>query len=263
MAEEKAEKAPKAAAPKAAAPKKAAADKAPAKAAAPKKAAADKAPAAKAAPKAAAAKAPAEKAAAKAPAKAAADKAPAKAAAPKAAAADKADDTTAAAPKKAAAKAPAKKAPKAEAEVRPQVLKVHHLRPAAGAKKDRTRVGRGEGSKGKTAGRGTKGTKARYQMRVGFEGGGVNFVMRSPKLRGFKNPFRVEYQVVNLEKLADLYPKGGDVTIADLVAKGAVRKNEKVKVLGDGDIAVKLNVTVDKVSGSAEQKIVAAGGSVK
>jgi large subunit ribosomal protein L15 len=266
MAEEKAEKAPKAAAPKAAAPKKAAADKAPAakkapaatKAAAatkaPAKAAADKAPAAKAAPKAATAKASADKA----PAKAAADKAPAKAAAPKAAAADKAE-TTAAAPKKAAAK----KAPKAETEARPQVLKVHHLRPAAGAKKDRTRVGRGEGSKGKTAGRGTKGTKARYQMRVGFEGGGVNFVMRSPKLRGFKNPFRVEYQVVNLEKLADLYPKGGDVTIADLVAKGAVRKNEKVKVLGDGDIAVKLNVTVDKVSGSAEQKIVAAGGSVK
>ena len=266
MAEEKAEKAPKAAAPKAAAPKKAAAEKAPAAkstaAKAPAKAAADKAPVAKAAPKAAAAKAPAKAAADKAPAAKAADKAPAKAAAPKAAAADKAE-TTAAAPKKAAAKAPAKKAPKAEAEVRPQVLKVHHLRPAAGAKKDRTRVGRGEGSKGKTAGRGTKGTKARYQMRVGFEGGGVNFVMRSPKLRGFKNPFRVEYQVVNLEKLADLYPKGGDVTIADLVAKGAVRKNEKVKVLGDGDIAVKLNVTVDKVSGSAEQKIVAAGGSVK
>jgi large subunit ribosomal protein L15 len=159
--------------------------------------------------------------------------------------------------------APSKKAPKADVAVRPQVLKVHHLRPAVGAKKDKTRVGRGEGSKGKTAGRGTKGTKARYQMRVGFEGGGVNFVMRSPKLRGFKNPFRVEYQVVNLEKLAELYPKGGEVTIADLVARGAVRKNEKVKVLGDGDIAVKLNVAVDKVSSSAEQKIVAAGGSVK
>ncbi|ODU65354.1 MAG: 50S ribosomal protein L15 [Micrococcales bacterium 70-64] len=146
---------------------------------------------------------------------------------------------------------------------RPQVLKVHHLRPAPGAKKDKTRVGRGEGSKGKTAGRGTKGTKARYQVRPGFEGGNLNFVMRQPKLRGFKNPFRVEYQVVNLEKLAELYPKGGDVSVADLVAKGAVRKNEKVKVLGDGDIAVKLNVAVDKVSGSAEQKIVAAGGSVK
>ena len=261
MAEEKeAAKAPaaKAAAPKAAtkaaAPKKDAAEK-PAAKKAPAKAAADKAPAAKAAPKAAAEKAPA---------KAAADKAPAAKAAPKAAAA-KAETTEAApAAKKPAAKAaPAKKAPAAEVEARPQVLKVHHLRPAAGAKKDKTRVGRGEGSKGKTAGRGTKGTKARYNMRVGFEGGNINFVMRTPKLRGFKNPFRVEYQVVNLEKLADLYPKGGDVTIADLVAKGAVRKNEKVKVLGDGDIAVKLNVAVDKVSSSAEQKIVAAGGSVK
>jgi len=146
---------------------------------------------------------------------------------------------------------------------REKVLKVHHLRPAAGSKKDRMRVGRGEGSKGKTAGRGTKGTKARYQVRVGFEGGQMSLVMRTPKLRGFKNPFRVEYQVVNLEKLAELYPQGGDVTIADLVAKGAVRKNEKVKVLGSGDIAVKLNVAVDKVSGSAEQKILAAGGSVQ
>lgn len=207
--------------------------------------------------------------------KAAPKKAPAKAAAPKTvvakAPAAKSDDTVATG---AAAKAaPAKKTPSAAAGSsavadsatvprRAQVLKVHHLRPAPGAKKDKTRVGRGEGSKGKTAGRGTKGTKARYQMRVGFEGGGVNFVMRSPKLRGFKNPFRVEYQVVNLEKLAELYPKGGDVTILDLVSKGAVRKNEKVKVLGDGDIAVKLNVAVDKVSGSAEQKIVAAGGSV-
>ena len=263
---------------KAAAPKKAAAEKAPAAKAAPKAAAAEKAPAAK---KPAGTTAAAEKkpAAAKAPAKAAADKAPAAKAAPKAVAAEKAPAakapakaaasadaapaTTEKAPaKKAPATAVAKKAPAADVVARPQVLKVHHLRPAVGAKKDKTRVGRGEGSKGKTAGRGTKGTKARYQMRVGFEGGGVNFVMRSPKLRGFKNPFRVEYQVVNLEKLADLYPKGGDVTIADLVAKGAVRKNEKVKVLGDGDIAVKLNVAVDKVSSSAEQKIVAAGGSI-
>ncbi|MGL4339423.1 MAG: 50S ribosomal protein L15 [Rhodoglobus sp.] len=156
----------------------------------------------------------------------------------------------------------AQKPPVVDAPTRPQVLKVHHLRPAPGAKKDKTRVGRGEGSKGKTAGRGTKGTKARYQMRLGFEGGGVNFVMRAPKLRGFTNPFRVEYQVVNLDKLAELYPKGGSVTIPDLVAKGAVRKNEKVKVLGDGDIAVKLNVAVDKVSGSAEKKIIAAGGSI-
>jgi len=176
--------------------------------------------------------------------------------------------------KEAAKKAPAKAAPKATTkkaaaekaettEARPQVLKAHHLRPAAGSKKDRTRVGRGEGSKGKTAGRGTKGTKARYQVRAGLEGGNLNSIMRTPKLRGFKNPFRVEYQVVNLAKLAELYPQGGDVTIGDLVAKGAVRKNEKVKVLGDGDIAVKLNVAVDKVSSSAEQKIVAAGGSIK
>jgi len=156
-----------------------------------------------------------------------------------------------------------KKAADTAAKAEGAALKVHHLRPAPGAKTARTRVGRGEGSKGKTAGRGTKGTKARYQVRVGLEGGNLNSVMRAPKLRGFKNPFRVEYQVVNLEKLAELYPKGGDVTVGDLVAKGAVRKNEKVKVLGQGDIAVKLNVAVDKVSGSAEQKIVAAGGSVK
>ena len=142
-------------------------------------------------------------------------------------------------------------------------LKLHNLKPAKGAKTAKTRVGRGEGSKGKTAGRGTKGTKARYSVRPGFEGGNLNFVMRQPKLRGFTNPFRVEYQVVNLEKLAELYPKGGEVTVGDLVAKGAVRKNEKVKVLGSGDIAVKLTVAVDKVSRSAEQKIVAAGGSIK
>jgi large subunit ribosomal protein L15 len=210
-----------------------------------------------AAPKAAATKAAATKAAAP-------KTAATKAAAPKAAAA-KAESTSAAtksATTKAPAKAAAKKAPAADVVARPQVLKMHHLRPAPGAKKDRTRVGRGEGSKGKTAGRGTKGTKARYQMRPGFEAGNIGFVMRAPKLRGFKNPFRVEYQVVNVEKLAELYPQGGDVTIDDLVAKGAVRKNEKVKVLGDGDIAVKLNVAVDKVSGVASQKIIAAGGSV-
>ncbi len=219
-------------------------------------------------------KAPAKKAAAK-PAAEKADKAPAKKAATKAATAkaatDKADDAKAekAPAKKAPAKkAPAKKAPAkkaAEQDVakREPVLKVHHLRPAPGAKKDKTRVGRGEGSKGKTAGRGTKGSKARNNIRPGFEGGQLPFHMRAPKLRGFKNPFRVEYQVVNLDRLAELYPKGGDVTIADLVDKGAVRKNERVKVLGNGDIQVKLNVVVDKVSGSAEQKIVAAGGSVK
>ena len=226
--------------------------KAPAKAAAPKAAAA-KAPAAKAAaPKAAAAKAPAAKAAA--PKAAAAKPAAEKAAAPKAAA-EKTE-----APKAKAAKSVAKKT---EVESREQVLKVHHLRPAPGAKKAKTRVGRGEGSKGKTAGRGTKGTKARYQVKIGFEGGQMPLHMRTPKLRGFKNPFRVEYQVVNLDALSELYPNGGDVTVADLVAKGAVRKNEKVKVLGNGDIAVKLNIAVDKVSSSAEQKIVAAGGSIK
>ncbi|MCS3842828.1 50S ribosomal protein L15 [Microbacterium sp. AK031] len=204
---------------------------------------AEKAPKKAAAPKAAAEKKPAAK---KAPAKAAAD-----AKAPKA---------------EASAKKPAAKkaAPKADAPAsRPGVLKVHHLRPVPGANTAKTRVGRGEGSKGKTAGRGTKGTKARNTVRVGFEGGQMPLHMRTPKLRGFKNPFRVEYQVVNLEKLAELYPSGGDVTVGDLVAKGAVRKNEKVKVLGNGDIAVKLTVSVDKVSGSAEQKIVAAGGSVK
>ncbi|MGB3730565.1 50S ribosomal protein L15 [Microbacterium sp.] len=183
--------------------------------------------------------------------------------------AEKAEKKTAAkkpaAAKAAPAKAAAKKAPAKKAEpeaARPAVLKVHHLRPVPGANTAKTRVGRGEGSKGKTAGRGTKGTKARNTVRIGFEGGQMPLHMRTPKLRGFKNPFRVEYQVVNLAKLAELYPKGGDVTVSDLVAKGAVRKNEKVKVLGDGDISVKLTVSVDKVSGSAEQKIVAAGGSV-
>ena len=186
---------------------------------------------------------------------AAAKAAPAKAAAPKAA---KTEETEA---KAAAPKAAAKKAAKPAAE-KSNVLKLHHLRPAPGSKKDRTRVGRGEGSKGKTSGRGTKGTKARDQVRPGFEGGGVRLVMRTPKLRGFKNPFRVEYQVVNVETLAEMFPAGGNVTVADLVAKGLVRKNEPVKVLGNGDIAVKLNITVDKVSESAKTKIVAAGGTV-
>lgn len=144
-----------------------------------------------------------------------------------------------------------------------RALKLHDLRPAPGAKKSRIRKGRGEASKGKTAGRGTKGSKARTNVPIGFEGGQMPQHMRTPKLRGFKNPFRKEYQVVNLYTIAELYPEGGDVTVADLVKKGAVRKNELVKVLGTGEIAVKLNVAVDKVSSSAEQKIVAAGGSVK
>jgi large subunit ribosomal protein L15 len=142
-------------------------------------------------------------------------------------------------------------------------LKVHHLRPAPGAKTAKTRVGRGEGSKGKTAGRGTKGTKARYQVPERFEGGQMPLHMRLPKLKGFKNKFRVEYQVVNLAKLAELYPEGGEVTKADLVAKGAVRKNELVKVLGTGEISVALNVKVDAYSASAKAKIAAAGGSAE
>src|SRR5690349_20241708 len=141
-------------------------------------------------------------------------------------------------------------------------LKVHHLRPAPGAHKPKMRVGRGEGSKGKTAGRGTKGTKARYQVPARFEGGQMPLHMRLPKLRGFTNPYRVEYQIVNLDKLAALYPAGGEVTVEDLVAKGAVRKNSPVKILGTGELAVSLNVTVDAVSGSAREKITGAGGSV-
>ncbi|MET7286151.1 50S ribosomal protein L15 [Streptomyces sp. NPDC005573] len=141
-------------------------------------------------------------------------------------------------------------------------LKIHNLRPAPGAKTAKTRVGRGEASKGKTAGRGTKGTKARYQVPERFEGGQMPLHMRLPKLKGFKNPFKVEFQVVNLDKLASLYPEGGEVTVEDLVAKGAVRKNSLVKVLGQGEITVALQVTVDAVSGSAKEKITAAGGTV-
>jgi len=140
-------------------------------------------------------------------------------------------------------------------------LKVHHLRPAPGAKTARTRVGRGEGSKGKTAGRGTKGTKARYQVPDRFEGGQMPLHMRLPKLKGFTNPFRVEYQVVNLAKLEALYPDGGVVTAEDLVSKGAVRKGEVVKVLGNGDLTVALQVTVHAFSATAKEKIVAAGGT--
>jgi large subunit ribosomal protein L15 len=141
-------------------------------------------------------------------------------------------------------------------------LKMHHLRPAPGAKTAKTRVGRGEGSKGKTAGRGTKGTKARYQVSERFEGGSMPLHMRLPKLRGFKNPARVEYQVVNLSRLQELFPAGGAVTVADLVAKGAVRKGLPVKVLGQGSLtaAVKLDADI-KVSRTAGEKIAAAGGT--
>ncbi len=141
-------------------------------------------------------------------------------------------------------------------------LKVHHLRPAPGAKTAKTRVGRGEGSKGKTAGRGTKGTKARYQVKAGFAGGQLPLHMRLPKLRGFKNPFRVEFQVVNLDKLNELFPEGGAVTVETLVAKGAVRKNQPVKVLGTGDITVKVRRDAPTRSRPrATEKIAAAGGT--
>ncbi|MGO1173761.1 MAG: 50S ribosomal protein L15 [Actinomycetaceae bacterium] len=142
-------------------------------------------------------------------------------------------------------------------------IKVHHLRPAPGAKTARTRVGRGEAGKGgKTAGRGTKGTGARYQVPAGFEGGQTPLHMRLPKMRGFKNPFRVEYQVVNLDTIADLFPEGGTIGVDELVAKGAVRKGHPVKVLGDGELTVAVTLTVDKASASARQKIESAGGSV-
>lgn len=141
-------------------------------------------------------------------------------------------------------------------------LKVHHLRPAPGAKTAKTRVGRGEGSKGKTAGRGTKGTKARYQVKAGFAGGQLPLHMRLPKLRGFKNPFKVEFQVVNLDRIQELFPEGGTITVDDLVAKGAVRKNELVKVLGTGEITSKVDLKVHAFSASAEQKITAAGGTI-
>ncbi len=140
-------------------------------------------------------------------------------------------------------------------------LKVHHLRPAPGAKTAKTRVGRGEASKGKTAGRGTKGTKARYQVPAAFEGGQMPLHMRLPKLKGFKNRFRVEYQVVNLDKIAERFPEGGSIGVDELVAKGLVRDNSLVKVLGGGDVTVNLDVTVHAFSASAKDKITAAGGS--
>lgn len=217
------------------------------------KAAPAKKPAAKKAP----AKAAADKPAAKKPA---AKKAPATAAADKPAAKAKADEAKPAAKKPAAKKAE----PKVQEPVeKVSTLKVHHLRPAPGAHTKKTRVGRGEASKGKTAGRGTKGTGARYQVPERFEGGQTPIHMRIPKLRGFKNPFKVYYQVVNVGQLGELFPQGGEVTKSDLVAKGAVRRNQPVKVLGEGEISVKVTlVDADKVSQSAKTKIEAAGGSV-
>ncbi|MCU1589124.1 MAG: ribosomal protein [Frankiales bacterium] len=142
------------------------------------------------------------------------------------------------------------------------LLKTHHLRPAPGAKTAKTRVGRGEGSKGKTAGRGTKGTKARYQVPAAFEGGQMPLHLRLPKLKGFKNRFRTEYQVVNLDMIAKHFPEGGTLGVDELVAKGLVRDNNLVKVLGGGDLSVALQVTAHAFSGSAKEKITAAGGTV-
>lgn len=142
-------------------------------------------------------------------------------------------------------------------------LKLHHLRPAPGANKAKVRKGRGEASKGKTAGRGTKGTKARNTVRPGFEGGQMPLIRRVPKLKGFSNAlFKTSYQVVNLDKLSELYPEGGEVTVEGLVAKGAVRKNQPVKVLGTGEISVAVQVSVNAFSASAKEKITAAGGTV-
>jgi large subunit ribosomal protein L15 len=141
-------------------------------------------------------------------------------------------------------------------------IKLHHLRPAPGSKTDKTRVGRGEGSKGKTAGRGTKGTKARKNVPAGFEGGQMPIHMRLPKLKGFTNRNRVEYQVVNVGDIARLFPQGGTIGVDELVAAGAVRKNQLVKVLGDGELSVKVDITADKITASAKEKIAAAGGSL-
>ena len=140
-------------------------------------------------------------------------------------------------------------------------LKLHHLRPAPGARTAKTRVGRGEASKGKTAGRGTKGTKARYQVPASFEGGQMPIHMRLPKLKGFKNPFKVEFQVVNVGRINELFPEGGAVSTNDLVAKGAVRQGAPVKVLGQGELSVAVQVSAEAFSASAKEKITAAGGS--
>ncbi|MDR3152330.1 MAG: 50S ribosomal protein L15 [Bifidobacteriaceae bacterium] len=143
------------------------------------------------------------------------------------------------------------------------LLKIHHLKPAPGAKSKKQRVGRGDGSKGKTAGRGTKGTKARNTVYAGFEGGQMPLHMRIPKFKGFKNPAKIYYQVVNLNSLEKVFPQGGKIVVDDLVAKGLVRKNKFVKILGDGEISVKIDIKANKISSSAKSKIEKAGGSVE
>ncbi len=142
-------------------------------------------------------------------------------------------------------------------------LKIHHLRPAPGARTARTRVGRGEASKGKTAGRGTKGSKARRQIPVAFEGGQMPLHRRLPKLKGFSNlQFKTSYQVVNLDRLASLYPSGGEVNPENLAASGAVRPGQLVKVLGQGEVTAALHVSAHGFLASAREKITAAGGTV-
>lgn len=242
------------------------------KAAADKSSAAAKKPAAKkpAASKSTAAKSAASKPAAKSASSAKADDKPAakKETASKSAtskAADKKPTASASAKSETAAKkSPAKKSESTESETKVSTLKMHHLRPAEGSHQRKLRVGRGEGGKrGKTAGRGTKGTGARSVVPERFEGGQTPIHMRIPKLPGFNNPFKKHYQVVNVDQIAKLFPKGGKVTKADLVELGAVRKNQLVKVLGDGEISVKVEIVdADKVSQSAKTKIEAAGGSV-
>lgn len=141
-------------------------------------------------------------------------------------------------------------------------IKIHHLKPVAGSNRRKKRVGRGiAGKGGKTAGRGTKGQSARGSVPASFEGGQMPLHMRLPKLRGFKNRNRVEYQVVNLAKLEALFPKGGTVGVDEMVAAGAVRKDRPVKILGNGDLTVALQVTAHKFSETAKTKIAAAGGS--
>ncbi|MDR3116463.1 MAG: 50S ribosomal protein L15 [Bifidobacteriaceae bacterium] len=165
-----------------------------------------------------------------------------------------------AAPKKTA---PKKTISKKESQEKVRLLKIHHLKPALGAKHKKQRVGRGDGSKGKTAGRGTKGTKARNTVYAGFEGGQMPLHMRIPKFRGFKNPAKIYYQVVNLSALEKGFPNGGKIAVDDLVAKGLVRKNKLVKILGSGEISAKIDIKVNKASATAKTKIEKAGGSIE
>jgi large subunit ribosomal protein L15 len=144
-----------------------------------------------------------------------------------------------------------------------QQLKLHHLKPAPGSKKERVRVGRGEGGRrGKTAGRGTKGLKARNTLRPGFEGGQTPMSMRLPKLAGFKNPNKEEFAIVNLAAL-DVFDAGSEVTPESLRERGMIRHKGRVKVLAQGDLGKALIVKAHAFSGKAKEKIEAAGGTVE